>query len=355
MSREDTTAVAKEVDGMSLVEREVTPRQVAANQSNSQKSTGPKTPEGKARVSLNALKTGAYAKGDNALRQILLKRGESPQEHEQLHRDLMDSWQPDDTMQALLVKTIADKTWDKLQLRAAWLESQLTALQVAQIQAERRQLLSRRWLPGVQAAPDDRPGLWRAKDSPKKFHDIHQFLDCLQEWFEKVECPVEYPQLMAALYGDTPSLAGERIRQLFIQFFGDDQALSEKAGQEVPKWIARERRDVQEEEELYRRESALRAQGGPNLTEEQVAAKETALERQIAEQARLLLQMKSKRSLWPSQPEAGEGAAGSGTAARSGEKQTGTQGDEGAAVGAVVAENAQKGQTKPSGTAESTT
>ncbi len=42
---------------MSLVEREMTPAQVAASQINGKKSKGPKTPEGKARVSLNALKT----------------------------------------------------------------------------------------------------------------------------------------------------------------------------------------------------------------------------------------------------------------------------------------------------------
>jgi hypothetical protein len=37
---------------------------VAANQSNAQKSTGPKIAEGKGRASLNALKHGAYAKTD---------------------------------------------------------------------------------------------------------------------------------------------------------------------------------------------------------------------------------------------------------------------------------------------------
>jgi hypothetical protein len=95
---------------MSLVEREVSPRQVAANRSNAGKSTGPKTPEGKARASQNAFKTGAYAKGSNALRQILLRSGVDPQEQEQLYQDLLESWQPDDTMQAILVQTIADKT-----------------------------------------------------------------------------------------------------------------------------------------------------------------------------------------------------------------------------------------------------
>ncbi|MGO9274247.1 MAG: hypothetical protein ACLQOO_29095 [Terriglobia bacterium] len=51
---------------MSLLEHESTPARVAASQTNGKKSQGPKTPEGKARVSFNALKTGAYAKTDKA-------------------------------------------------------------------------------------------------------------------------------------------------------------------------------------------------------------------------------------------------------------------------------------------------
>ncbi len=47
-----------------------------------------------------------------------------------------------------------------------------------------------------------------------------------------------------------------------------------------------------------KREMDLRSKGGPSLTEEQVARKEAALERQIGEQTRLLLQMKLQRSKW---------------------------------------------------------
>jgi hypothetical protein len=292
------------------MEREVSPKQVVANQANCRKSTGPKTPEGKARASRNALKTGAYAKTDNALREIMLRRGENPADFEQLHQELTEAWQPDDVMQAMLVKTIAEKSWDKAQLRAAWMESQLTAMQVAQIQAQRRELLARRWLPGALAVEAAAQGLWQAKDSPSKFKHIFDLLDLLQKWFEDQECPDEYPAAMTALYGECPSLAGERIRELFIEFYGPDEAAAEKALLELPKWIAQERRDVQQERDLYQREMAIRGNGGANLREEQVAPKEAALERQIAEQTRLLLQLKTKRSQWGSRPEA-ESAVGS--------------------------------------------
>jgi len=351
---------------MSLVEHEVSPRQVAANRSNAQHSTGPKTPDGKARVSLNALKTGIYAKGANALRETLLKSGEDPQEQEQLTHDLMESWQPDDTMQAIMVQTIADKTWDMLQLRGVRREIELTALEISQIQTQRQKLLSRRWLPGCPVVDKKEQGLWLAKDSGSKFKTIFDILDDLQRWFENKECPDEYPQAMFDLYGKCPSLAGERIRLLFIQFFDpDDEAGAEKAGLELPQWFAQERRDVQLEQELYRRESALRAQG-PNLTEEQVAAKEAALQRQIAEQTRLLLQLKSKRSLWPAQFQGveaatGAGAAGAGpgtvrtvgtvgtlTGSEDGSPTNAPKGEETVAGGSVSEKNAQEGRSKPS-------
>ncbi|MGO9272677.1 MAG: hypothetical protein ACLQOO_20985 [Terriglobia bacterium] len=288
-----------------MTEREVSPQRLAANQANGQKSTGPKSPEGKARVSLNALKTGAYAKGNNALREIMLRRGENPADFEQLHQELNESCDPDDLMQEMVVKTIAEKSWDKAQLRAAWLESQLTALQVAQIQAQRRQLLARRWLPGTPAVEPEAQGLWLEKDRPNKFKRIFDLLDCLQEWFDERVCPDEYPATMLELYGECHSLAGEKIRTLFIQLFDmDDKAAAEKAAQELPKWIAQERRDVQQERDLYQRETALRATARPNLTEDQVASKEAALAKQIREETRLLIQLKTKKAQWGSRPEA---------------------------------------------------
>ncbi len=50
-----------------------TPALLAANRANAQKSTGPRTPQGKARVALNALKHGRYAVG---LREKLVQAGD---------------------------------------------------------------------------------------------------------------------------------------------------------------------------------------------------------------------------------------------------------------------------------------
>jgi len=316
---------------MSLVQRKVTPKRIAASRANGKKSNGPTTPEGKGRASLNSLKTGAFAKTDNVMRQIMLRRGEDPAYFDQLQLEVAQAWQPDDIMQAMAVKSIAEKTFDKASLRAAWMESQLTALQVGQIQEQRRQLRARRWLPGTAAAkPEDEP-LWLEKDRPNKFKRIFDLLDCLQKWFEARICPDEYPAVMDELYGDCHSRAGENIRLSFIDLFGDDQEASAKGLQELPKWIAQERRDVEQERDLYRREMDLRGSAGPILTEEQVARKEAALERQIAAQTRLLMQMKLQRSKWWRPEEQGIGNREQGTEDR--EQSTGNR-EQGAATAA---------------------
>jgi len=160
----------------------------------------------------------------------MLRRGENPADFEQLHQEPIEAGEPDDVMQEMSVKTIAEKSWDKEQLRAAWRESQLTALQVGQIQGQRRQLLARRWLPGTPAVEVEAQGLWQAKDRPSKFKRMFDRLDCLQKWFEDQVCPVEYPEAMRELYGECPSRAGGSIRLLFIDFFGSEgEVAAEKA------------------------------------------------------------------------------------------------------------------------------
>ncbi|MGO9272208.1 MAG: hypothetical protein ACLQOO_18590 [Terriglobia bacterium] len=292
---------------MPLAERESTPARVAASQANGKKSKGPTTPEGKARVFINALKTGAYAKTDRARRELMLRRGENQDDFELLHQEFKEEWQPEYVTEAMLVKTIAEKSFDKAQLRAAWMESQLNSLRIAEVQAQRRQLLALRWLPGL---PDvgrgEQPPLWLAKDSPSKFNAIFDILDDLQKWYDTREVSETFGQEMHALYGEHHSRAGERIRTLFIDIFEDDNDAAAKAEAELPKWIAQERSDVEREREVYRKEREIKANAGPNLTEEEVAKKEAALEIKIREHTRLLLQLKTTRSQWREPSEAPE-------------------------------------------------
>ena len=76
---------------MPIKTRKVTPRMAEANRKNAQKSTGPRTPEGKQRVAYNALQHGFYAKP--SLR-FMLATGEDPKELQQILTGLVESFHP---------------------------------------------------------------------------------------------------------------------------------------------------------------------------------------------------------------------------------------------------------------------
>jgi hypothetical protein len=89
-----------------------TPRQLAANRRNALKSTGPTSPAGKAASSMNAVKTGLYAKCD------LL-----PSEDAAVYRDLINryyaDYAPADSTEAHYVDDLIYCEWNIRRLRAA--------------------------------------------------------------------------------------------------------------------------------------------------------------------------------------------------------------------------------------------
>src|SRR5260370_6866478 len=88
---------------------EVTPRmiseqQLEANRLNSQKSTGPRTPEGKARSKMNALKHGLTAE------QIVLPN-EDPEEYDALCQQWLDDYPDADAGQLALIEIAVENAW----------------------------------------------------------------------------------------------------------------------------------------------------------------------------------------------------------------------------------------------------
>jgi len=86
----------------------VSPGKIAANRQNAQRSTGPRTPEGKRRVRWNALKHGVLAA------QVLLDPGESPEALEQFRRllaQLRRDRRPRGALENMLVEKIAVCHW----------------------------------------------------------------------------------------------------------------------------------------------------------------------------------------------------------------------------------------------------
>jgi len=86
----------------------VTEKQLAANRANAQLSTGPRTPEGKAIASRNALKHGILAR---AVIPEALQAYESSDDFDALLTDLTQVLAPVDAMELLLVQQIAVTFW----------------------------------------------------------------------------------------------------------------------------------------------------------------------------------------------------------------------------------------------------
>ena len=84
--------------------KKATEAQIRANRENAKQSTGPRTEEGKARVSLNALKHGLLA------RDAVLP-SEDPAEFDRQLRDLENDLRPENSLEFELVRQIADAQW----------------------------------------------------------------------------------------------------------------------------------------------------------------------------------------------------------------------------------------------------
>src|SRR3954451_4440085 len=95
------------------------PSQIAANQANAQKSTGPTSAEGKQRPSLNALKTGLTGR-------TVLMPGEDAEAYRLHCERFEDQFQPATAEEKELVQCLADLKWRLL--RCSQLEHNLFAL-----------------------------------------------------------------------------------------------------------------------------------------------------------------------------------------------------------------------------------
>ncbi|HLK66666.1 MAG TPA: hypothetical protein VKU19_24695 [Bryobacteraceae bacterium] len=81
-----------------------TPKQIAANRRNAQKSTGPRSAKGKAASSANSLKTGIYARS-----QVIAC--EDPAELRTLAGQYFLRWEPATPEESFLVATLVDAEW----------------------------------------------------------------------------------------------------------------------------------------------------------------------------------------------------------------------------------------------------
>ena len=129
LARKNVAAIATEI----VSEAPQPPTRAAINRANAERSTGPRTPEGKARSARNSFKHGLYS-------QQLIIEGEDPAEFDQLRATLRAEHQPLHSTEEILVDELAQHFWRMRRFRAlearawspenldAWCENGLLAL-----------------------------------------------------------------------------------------------------------------------------------------------------------------------------------------------------------------------------------
>jgi hypothetical protein len=100
-------------------------KQFTANRANSLKSTGPKTPAGKAAVRLNALRHGLYAS-------LAVLPGESQQHFDQLCDSLHAEWNPQTTTEHIVLQRVAVCHWTQVRLAGYRLKAFESAASLAE-------------------------------------------------------------------------------------------------------------------------------------------------------------------------------------------------------------------------------
>lgn len=97
----------------------ISERRLAANRANALKSTGPRTAEGKARSSLNALRHGITG-------QVSIMTEEDRAAHDKFCQELIDSLRPEGPLEIQFASSIAEDFWRLQRIRA--LENDILAL-----------------------------------------------------------------------------------------------------------------------------------------------------------------------------------------------------------------------------------
>src|SRR5690242_8905852 len=201
-----------------------TEAQINANRRNALKSAGPTTPAGKARSSLNALKSGIDA-GSHII------PGEDPAALEALAAQFHDHYRPADPVQLSLVDTLVSAEW--LQRRLRRIEAQLWNYQIDCLD---KNLTREEFL---DAQIQHRSPLGHAfQDALDPFSRLHRRIDSTNRMFLRTlkalqdlqaAAPAAQPAAPPSEFTEHPAKAAER---------SPDTPVSEPASPESPELLA---------------------------------------------------------------------------------------------------------------------
>jgi hypothetical protein len=230
----------------------LTPRELESRRSNAKKSTGPRTEGGKRRAALNALKYGYYT-GQHSLEQSMLMLGEDPHEFHDFRDSLIASRQPADAVEQMLVEDVAMLAWKKRRLNRAQQGLQLRNLELLELDRHRKALEVGRDSADVSQEDVLKSGLRRLPKSPAKFGEILSHLDTVAALVARGDFSQDIEPAIAMLYGETPTLRGAQIANLYEELGREGVRTEEQKvmAATLKMAIEEETRDVIEEYALF--------------------------------------------------------------------------------------------------------
>ena len=267
------------------------------------KATGPRTAEGKMRVSQNARKHGLYANAsffwDSAI-----ALGEDPREFERLLKGLVLARQPANTLETVLVEDIALLIWKKARLDKAEAAVQVCNLHKHDLERRKQFIQVGREMSDTSESEVREKGLRKTLDAPGKFEQVLSFLENLMEMVEMNDFSLNMQEALRALYGTDPTLRGATLYNYYFKLSqmkrGDPQL--EEAKNLMAARLAEEIADVGLEYELFLHEhvestrAARAAATAPSHAQwAAIIRQQNALHRQLERKIRLLDGMQEKR------------------------------------------------------------
>ena len=185
----------------------LTVAQLEARRENAKKSTGPRTLEGKKRVSQNARKHGLYSNA-SFFWDAAIALGEDPRDFERLLKGLVLARRPADALEMVLVEDIALLIWKKARLDRAETAVQVRNLQMHDLERRKQLIQVGREISDTLHSEVREKGLRRTLDAPGKFEQVLSILDVLVQMVEKNEFSPSMQEFLRALYGKEPTLRG---------------------------------------------------------------------------------------------------------------------------------------------------
>jgi hypothetical protein len=281
----------------------LTAAQLEARKENAQKSTGPRTAEGKRRSSQNARKHGLYSNA-NFFWDAALALGEDPRDFERLLKGLVLARHPADTLEMVLVEDIALLVWKKARLDRAEAAVQVCNLQKHDLERRKQFIQVGREISDSLQSEVREKGLRRTLDAPGKFEQILSILDILVEMVEKNDFSFNMKEFLRAVYGVEPTLRGAGLYNNYFKWsemkpgsqeFEDAKTLMRAR-------LAEEISDVAQEYELFLHEhventrAARMAATAPSHAQwAAIIRQQNALHRQLQQKIRLLEEIQGKR------------------------------------------------------------